>query len=104
MSFLPFRPEFEAAIRSGTKTATSRTRRYGEPGDILDTPFGPVRLLRVFKASLSAVSEGLYREEGFTSPAEFMEAWTRIHPRKGFVPWQEVWVHEFSQLHGEEES
>jgi hypothetical protein len=98
LRFLPFRPEFEDAIRSGRKTVTTRTRRYGKPGDILDTPFGPVRLGRVERTLLAGVVPALYHEEGFDSPQEFIEMWTRLHPRKGFVPEQWVWVHEFEFL------
>jgi len=95
MKRLPFRPEFEEAIRSGVKTMTSRTRRYGRVGDVLDTPFGPVRLVRVDRLPLVDVACDRFGDEGFGTPVAFTEAWARIHPRKGFVPNQLVWVHEF---------
>ena len=95
MKRLPFRPEFEEAVRSGQKTVTSRTRRYGSVGDVLDTPFGLVRLTGLYQARLANVRDNFWRREGVASPEEFVEIWTRLHPHKGFDPDQFVWVHEF---------
>ena len=100
MRFLPFQAEFEEAIRSGRKTMTTRTRRYGKVGDILDTPFGAVRLLDVRRVCLGAVRVHWYWDEGFDGPYRFEAAWARLHPRKGFDPDQRVWLHEF-EFHGE---
>jgi len=95
MKRLPFRPEFEEAVRSGQKTVTSRTRRYGSVGDVLDTPFGPVRLVSVVRMLLASVVARLWREEDFGNSGEFVDAWVRLHPRRGYIPEQWVWVHEF---------
>ena len=98
MKRLPFRPEIEEPIRSGQKTMTTRTRRYGRLGDTLDTPFGPVRLTGLLYRPLANVRDNFWRAEGVGSAEEFVETWVRLHPRKGFVPEQLVWLHEFKFL------
>ena len=98
MKRLPFRPEFEEAIRSGAKTVTSRTRRYGQINDVLHTPFGPVWLVGLYQVRLATVRDNFWRAEGVGSAEEFVETWVRLHPRKGFDPDQRVWLHEFEFL------
>ena len=98
MRFLPFQAEFEEAIRSGRKTMTTRTRRYGRVGDILDTPFGPVGLVSLIPVNLAVVRDHYWRQEGLESPEDFAATWKRLHPRKGFDPDQRVWLHEFEFL------
>jgi hypothetical protein len=95
---LPFRPEFWGPITTGRKTVTSRTRKFGEPGDLLDTSVGPVRLLEVFQTTLEDVRDHLWTKEGVHGPNDFERVWKEIHPRKGFDPAQEVWVHRFEYI------
>jgi hypothetical protein len=54
-------------------------------------------LLAVAKLPLEEVSKNLFRQEGCSSPEEFREIWAELHPRKGFVPEQMVYVHWFSK-------
>ncbi len=95
---LPFHDRFVDAIQSGRKTMTSRNSRYGKAGDILWTPAGFVRLLDVRKCEIETVAQEHYHEEGLDSPEEFREVWREIHPRKGWVPDQEIWLHEFEHI------
>lgn len=94
MTYLPFLPEFVPKILSGLKTMTSRTKRYGEAGEVLDSPAGKLRLRAVTRVRLDVVLE-FYRQEGCQSPQEFIDIWKRIHPRRGFLPNELVWLHEF---------
>lgn len=93
---LPFRDDMAALIREGRKTATTRTKKYGEVGDVLATKAGPVRLTRVIGIQLREVARHFYLEEGFDSPSGFRAAWTEIHPRAGFRPEDRVYVHFFT--------
>ncbi len=97
LKYLPFREAMLALVRTGTKTVTSRTKRYGSPGDRLAVgePGETVTLIEVERLTLECVAAWRYSEEGFASPDEFKRAWCEIHPRKGWVPEQLVWVHEF---------
>lgn len=93
---IPFLPMFKRAILSGAKTCTARTRKYGEVGDDLRTPWAGVklRIIGLSKVPLWAV-ENRYRDEGCSSPEEFVRIWKTIHPRNPYDRDMEVWLHEF---------
>ena len=91
---MPFRAAFESAITTGVKTATSRTKRYGWPGDVLDTPFGQVLLTEVYQAQLAWIALQLWREEGCESPKQFEEVWRSLHRGRWDLA-KVVWVHRF---------
>jgi hypothetical protein len=95
MRTLPFRPYFVKRIAVGAKTTTARTEKYGDVGDKLKTAAGVVELTEVAKVRLDTVRDHYWRDEGVSSPDEFEQVWRSIHPRKGFVPEQEVWLHRF---------
>jgi len=97
---IPFLPEWETLILTGKKTATSRTKRYGYPGDYFES-FGLIFILRdVYRIRLNVVAWYHYLEEGCNSETEFKKIWKRLHPRKGFQPDQKVYFHEF-RLNGD---
>jgi hypothetical protein len=87
--------EFRGPILSGRKTVTTRSKKYGEPGDVLDTPFGRVRLVKVEKATLGQVRDILWYQEGVESPEAFERVWASIHPGRGFRPDDVRFVHQF---------
>ena len=95
---IPFRVEMIRALFEGRKTATSRTKRYGIPGDTFVVSGQLFRIARVKCEKLSIVAREYYREEGFSSPSELIAAWKRIHPRKGWDPQQFVFLHEFEKV------
>ena len=96
MSFIPFLPRFHDVIKLGVKTMTCRTRKYGEPGDMLDTNLGVrIQILEVRRMRLGDVAKRHWREEGCESPEEFVAVWEGIHPRRDFDPDQLVWLHVF---------
>lgn len=94
-TFLPFLPMFHPGLRDGTKVATTRSKRYGEAGDIVDSPVGPLRLLSVEKMALRTVRDNWWREEGVVSPGHFEKVWADIHPGTGFRPDDVKWLHLF---------
>ncbi len=91
---MPFRARFAEAIRDGRKTATTRTQRYGWPGDRLETPFGVIRLRDVYEQTLGWVANHLWREEGVESPEAFIAVWRSLH-RGSWDQRRVVWVHRF---------
>ena len=95
---IPFRLSFAHALFGGVKTATSRTKRYGIPGDTFIVSGRTFRLLRVKAEKLSIIPREYWREEGCSSPDEFISIWQGIHPRKGWDPEQFVFLHEFELL------
>ncbi len=77
---------------------TCRTRKYGEPGDILEIPGVAgcfIELVDVRQVQLGDVALHHYKQEGCESPEEFKNIWNEIHPRRGFHPDDWVWLHEF---------
>jgi hypothetical protein len=92
---IPFREQFKEAMRTGKKTCTSRNEKYGDVGDIFGAFSKWFVLTEVRQEKLTTVAHFLYREEGFNRSSEFMDCWNQIHPRKGYVSEQVVWVHIF---------
>lgn len=92
---IPFTPDMAQLSLEGRKTATSRTKRYGKPGDtfyIGDVLFEITGILRLV---LGMVALYYHKAEGFDSPEAFKAKWEKLHPRKGFVPAQKVWFHAY---------
>ena len=96
--FIPFRSRFVPLIKEGKKTCTARTRKYGTPGDVVESTAGPLRILLVERISLSFVRDQWWREEGMESPGAFVRTWERLHPRVGFDGEQRVWLHVFERV------
>jgi len=98
---IPFNSIFQLAMTTGRKTCTSRTRQYGRAGDTFRA-FGCLfEITKVERRMLKDVALVLHAHEGCQSRREFIEVWGTLHPRKGFVPDQLVWVHWFRRI-GEE--
>lgn len=92
---IPFMQEFEPLMLTGKKSATTRTKRYGYPGDYFEA-FGRVFILTdIYRMALWRVASVHYLEEGFNYEYEFIETWERLHPRKGYQPDQKVYFHRF---------
>ena len=92
---LPFMPEFKDRMLSGRKTATTRTRKFGEAGEhfaAFGVEFVFTSVVRVYLQDVVSTS---YKVEGFNSQPEFIECWKKIHPWKGYLPEQKVWYHQF---------
>lgn len=95
MRTLPFRPYFIKRIAGGTKRCTARNEKYGEVGDRLKTAAGTIELIEVARVPLEVVRDHYWTDEGCESPEDFERVWNAIHPRKGYVPDQQVWLHRF---------
>ena len=97
---MPFKKRFKEPMLNGTKTFTSRTKRMGKIGDTFEA-FGRTFIIKdIWVATLRGVS-AFWEEEGCESKEDFMEIWKQIHPRKGWQPEQEVYVHIFKSVGGE---
>lgn len=92
---IPFQPEWRHKMLTGIKTCTSRTKRYGNPGDRFRQFGVNFVILFVEKHTLDYIANNLYKQEGCDNPDEFKEIWLSLHPRKGWVPDQKVFTHFF---------
>jgi len=95
MITIPFKGYFKHTMLTGKKTATSRTRRYGNPGDRFQIFGETFELIGVNRKMLGDVAKQYFREEGFLTPEEFLECWGSIHPRAKFDLTLPVWLHQF---------
>lgn len=96
---IPFLPEFEDDMKYGQKVMTTRSKKYGKPGDtfnIFDTDF---TILSVFKLELWQVKAFFYAAEGFFDSKEFIKIWNKIHYRLGYdkQKYDWFWCHIFIQ-------
>ena len=94
---IPFMEQFREPMLDGTKTCTSRTKKYGKEGDTFEA-FGVMfEIQRVYRLPLRIVASRLYTDEGFNQPKDFINIWRRLHSRKGYDPEQRVNVHFFKR-------
>ena len=95
---IPFLPRFRLPMLNGIKTCTARPYKMGNRGDFISL-FGAIfDIITVEKLTLLDVRDNYWKEEGLSSPREFEEVWNELHPYKGFVPDQEVFVHWFVRI------
>jgi hypothetical protein len=95
--YIPFLPQFEKPMLNGTKTMTSRSKRYGEPNDIFEKFGATFQILSVEKMSLGDIQK-FWKEEGLNSPEHFMLIWKQIHPYRVFNPTDKFFVHRFKKV------
>lgn len=95
---MPFLRESKEAMLSGKKRASTRTRRYGYPGDWFKQFGRTFMLTSVQRTFLDIVVSDHYLEEGFNSSGEFIECWDRLHPRVPYAqrPTRVVFYHRFT--------
>ena len=93
--FIPFNDWSKNKLHRGIKTATCRSKPYGEVNDTFEVflenrPRGQrvvsYIVASITKKSLKDVSKNHFAEEGAKSPEEFIEVWNDIHPHRGFQP------------------
>jgi hypothetical protein len=95
---IPFTPDMAEAISHGRKTMTTRTKKYGKVGDTFTVWGKDFELIDIQFISLERVALGHYQEEGFHSVEGFIKKWEELHPRKGYIPNQLVWLHVFREV------
>lgn len=92
---IPFAERFRVSMLDGTKIYTTRTRCYGQPVDSFHA-FGAVFVLEsVKRVYLYRVSNYLYMQEGFNTPAHFVTFWNSIHPNRLYHQNDLVYLHRF---------
>jgi len=95
---IPFNEWSRDKLAKEQKTATTRTSRYGDPGDTFTVNNIEYELTHTVYLPLKVVTKHFYAEEGCNFQAEFKEVWKDIHPNKGYEPAWMVWLHLFRKL------
>lgn len=54
-----------------------------------------LEIIGIRQTTLREVRDNCWTGEGFGSAAEFEALWIKLHPRRGFIPHQKVWLHLF---------
>jgi len=98
---IPFTEDMALAIIEGRKRCTTRSKKYGRPGDVFrvehDSRFETLIITQIERYPLSLVAEKYYGAEGFSSEDEFKEKWRQLHPRRGYRPNDWRWAHFFEK-------
>ena len=94
---IPFKEGFKFPLLDGVKICTSRTKRMGKEGDTFWAFGQQFAIERIHHIPLAAVVP-LWKEEGCLSADDFVAVWNAIHPRKGYLPDQLVYLHWFRKL------
>lgn len=93
---IPFKEMWRDKMLNGQKVCTSRTKVYGIPGQQFEVFGHRFMLTKVESVHLENVCAVLYKQEGCKDAQEFYDIWAKLHPRKGFVHNQIVYVHWFA--------
>jgi len=95
---VPFLQAFKRPMLDGRKTCTTRSKKYGEVGDIFGAWGLDFVLTEVARIPLHAVRDHHWEAEGVNSPTAFVKVWENIHPKKGFEPNAKKWLHRFVRV------
>ena len=95
---IPFRDDMAKAALEGKKNCTSRNKKYGEAGDVFEIQGVGFVLTSVTYHYLNTIADVRYKQEGFDSPDAFIACWKELHPRNGWEPHKQVWLHEFKRI------
>lgn len=97
---IPFNDWSRRRHQTHEKRATTRTSRYGEPGDVFNDGSMEFQLTHVVRLPLGVVGEYFYELEGAESQEEFREVWEDIHYRRGYDEDWTVWLHLYHEVDG----
>jgi hypothetical protein len=97
---IPFREDMRLAVSQKRKFCTTRSKKYGEPGDFFelmseDGSHHDYLLIAVRRHTLNYVVHNLWCIEGCANLDEFLNLWDDIHKRKEYDPEQKLWTHYF---------
>lgn len=96
---LPFNDWGVERLQKDKKTATSRNKKHGKPGDTFNVENMVFEIIKIEQMSLDDVAIYHFKEEGARSPIDFISIWIKIYPNEGFVPYHNVFYHTFKRIH-----
>jgi len=95
---IPFNEWSTERLLSGNKTATSRNKKYGRKGDVFHVQNMSFEIDSIEYIRLMTIAYMHFKEEGATGSQEFINVWTELHPKVGFVPSHKVYFHKFRMV------
>jgi hypothetical protein len=93
---IPFMPRFASRMIGGIKTWTSRTRKYGNPGDTFEAFDHEFEIVKVERRTLGDILDH-WREEGCDSRKDAVETWKMLHSKRGDLQ-ERLYVHVFRRI------
>lgn len=98
--YIPFRYDMRRESLAHAKHCTTRSKRYGYPGDTFDLDGTIFELVAVQRRPIGHVGSRLYRFEGFATKEDFIEVWNELHPGRGYSEASDLpyYVHWFQQV------
>ena len=96
---IPFRDWSKKKLKLGHKTATSRSKKYGEVGDCFYEVGKKFKIKMICKFPLWFIRDFLWFVEGADNKKEFETVWRNIHPISKFdFPDEQFHVHFFEEI------
>jgi len=95
---IPFNKWSLERLLNGSKSATSRNKKYGKVGDVFIIRGKIFKLTNIEKKKLIIIAMSYYPQEGAETSDEFIGIWRKIHPRAGWTPNKRVWFHQFAEV------
>ena len=95
--FIPFLQRFEEPMLNGTKTMTSRSKKYGEAGDTFDAFGATFKIIEVGRLRLGDIA-GYWKDEGMQSLEDFENTWKQIHPYRTYNLEDYFYYHKFKRV------
>lgn len=95
---IPFNLWSRQKLEDGVKSATTRRKRYGLPGDQFIVNDRAYELTAVKRVTLETVKNECWKVEGCNNADHFKKIWVEIHRRMGFIPHMRVWIHFFKEV------
>lgn len=97
---IPFNRKMVLASLSGQKRMTTRTKKYGDPGDRFILAGHEFEIIAVMKLPLKEVAQRFFRYEGFRSNVEFIEFWNKTYPKMSYEQYKdkEFYVHVYKRV------
>ena len=95
---IPFWDMFKDPMLRGDKVMTTRSKKYGNKGDIFDKFGATFRISLVKKLPIALIANEFYDAEGFDTREDFIKIWEKIHPIIGYQPEKEYWCHLFALI------
>jgi hypothetical protein len=94
---IPFMEKFREPMLNGTKILTTRTKKYGQPGDWFNAFGKTFVLIRVEQWPLAYAATN-WKLEGCDSYEDFVTVWKKIHPRRAYNENEYFWGHDFRDI------
>lgn len=90
-------PEDVEKVIRGKKTATRRSGRYADIGEVMDLNGHEFVVTDIYPEQLADMTDLDARKEGYESLDAYQNFILTLHPGMKWIPKMKVWVHEYKR-------